>query len=67
MQKTEVSRPIKTLKNIEAVRASILLLRKHADTFSSFDHSVIQIHTKNLHYHAYKLAIVQRFCNRDFN
>lgn len=67
-----VHRPIRTPENIEAVRASILRsprrsARKHASALRLSDRSVRRILHDDLHYHPYKLAIVQELSERDFN
>ena len=59
-----VPRPIRSRENIEAVRASVLQsprrsARKHASALGLSDRSVRRILHDDLHFHPYKLAIVQ--------
>lgn len=71
-RRTGIPRPIRTPENIEAVRASVLRsprrsARKHASALRLSDRSVRRILHENLHYHPYKMAIVQELSERDFN
>lgn len=67
-----VCRPIRSPENIEAVRASILRsprrsARKHASALGLSNRSLRRILHDDLHYHPYKMAIVQELSERDFN
>ena len=71
-RRTGVPRPIRTPENIEAVRASVLRsprrsVRKHASALGLSDRSVRRILHYDLHFHPYKMAIVQELSERDFN
>ena len=63
---------IRSPENIEAVRASMLRsprrsARKHASALGLTDRSVSRILHEDLHFHPYKMAIVQELYERDFN
>ena len=71
-RRTGVPRPIRSPENVAAVRASILRsprrsARKHESALGLSDRSVRRILHDDLHYHPYKLAIVQELSERDFN
>lgn len=71
-RKPRVPRLIRTPENIEAVRASVLRsprrsARRHASALRLSDRSVRRILHDDLHYHPYKLAIVQELSERNFN
>lgn len=64
-------RPVRTPQNIEAVRQSVLRsprrsARKHAAALRISDRSVRRILHDDLHFHPYKLAVVQELTERDF-
>lgn len=70
--RTGVPRPVRSPENIEAVRASMLRsprrsARKHASALGLSDRSVRRILRDDLHFHPYKMAIVQELSERDFN
>jgi len=70
-RRTGVPRPVRSPENIDAVRASILRsprrsARKHASTFDLADRSVRRILHDDLHFHPYKMAIVQELSERDW-
>ena len=70
-RRTGVPRPIRSPENIEAVRASVLQsprrsARKHASALGLSDRSVRRILHDDLHYHPYKMAIVQELSVRNF-
>ncbi|KAF2893466.1 hypothetical protein ILUMI_12705 [Ignelater luminosus] len=63
-RRTGVPRPVRSPENIEAVRASMLRsprrsARKHASALRLSDRSVRRILRDDLHFHPYKMAIVQ--------
>ena len=69
-RRTGVPRPIRTSENFETVRASVLQsprrsVRKHASALGLSYGSVIRILHDDLHYHPYKMAIVQELSVRD--
>lgn len=71
-RRTGVPRPVRSPENIEAVRASMLRsprrsARKHASALGLSDRSVRRILRDDLHFHPYKMAIVQELSERDFN
>lgn len=64
-------RPVRTPQNIEAVRQSVLRsprrsANKHAAALRLSDRSVRRILHDDLHFHPYKLAVVQKLFVRDF-
>ncbi|PNF23302.1 hypothetical protein B7P43_G17108 [Cryptotermes secundus] len=64
-------RPIRSPQNMEAVRQSFLRsprhsARKHAAALGMSDCSVRRILHDDLHFHPYKLAVVQELTERDF-
>jgi len=66
------ARPIRSAENIEAVKVSFLRsprrsARKHASALGISDRSVRRILHDELHFHPYKLVIVQELSERDFN
>jgi len=68
-RRTGVPRPIRSSENIEAVRALILqsprrFARKHASPIGLSNRSVWRILHDDLHYHPYKMAIVQEISER---
>ena len=70
-RQTGVPRPIKSPENIEAVRASMLRppwrsVRKHVSALGFSDCSVRKI-LHDLHFHPYKMAILQELSEPDFN
>ena len=71
-RRTGVPRPIRSCKNIEAVRASMLRspwhsAHKHVFALGLSDRSVRRIIHEDLHFHPYKMAIVQELYEQDFN
>ena len=71
-RRTGVPRPIRSRENNEAVRASMLRsprrsARKHASALGLSDRSLRRILHEDLHFHPYKMAIVQELYERDFN
>ena len=71
-RRTGLPRPIRSRENIEAVRASMLRspwcsAREHASALGLYDRSVRRILHEYLHFHPYKMAIVQELYERDFN
>ncbi|KAF2882132.1 hypothetical protein ILUMI_24054 [Ignelater luminosus] len=69
-RRTGVPRPVRSPENIEAVRASMLRsprrsARKHASALRLSDRSVRRILRDDLHFHPYKMAIVQELSERD--
>jgi len=67
---TGIPRPVRSPKNIEAVRASILQsprrsASKHGSAFGLSDRSVRRILHDDLHFHPYKMAIVQELSERN--
>lgn len=71
-RRTGVPRPMRSRENIELVRASMLRspqrsARKHASALGLSDRSVRRILHDDLHFHPYKMAIVQELFERDFN
>ena len=69
--RTGVRRPIRTPENIEAVRTSVLQsprrsAHKHASVLGISARSVRRIIHEELHFHPYKMAIVQELSERDF-
>ena len=70
-RRTGVPRPIRPRKNIEAVRASVLQsprrsAPKHASALGLSDRSVRRILRDDLHFHPYKMTIVQELSVRYF-
>ncbi|KAF2885089.1 hypothetical protein ILUMI_21092 [Ignelater luminosus] len=68
-RRTGVPRPVRSPENIEAVRASMLRsprrsARKHASALRLSDRSVRRILRDDLHFHPYKMAIVQELSER---
>jgi hypothetical protein len=66
------ARPIRSPENIKAVRVSFLCsprrsARKPASAIGISDRSVRRILHDELHFHLYKLEIVQELSERDFN
>ena len=71
-RRTGVPRPIRSRENIEAVRALMLRsprrsARKHASALGLSNHSVRRILHEDLHFHPYKMAIVQELYEWVFN
>ena len=71
-RRTGAPRPIRSPENIEAVRDAVLRsprrsARKHASALELSDRSVRRILHYDLHFHPYKMAIVQELSERDFN
>ncbi|KAF2897418.1 hypothetical protein ILUMI_08744 [Ignelater luminosus] len=69
-RRTGVPRPVRSPENIEAVRASMLRsprrsARKHASALRLSDRSVRRILRDDLHFHPYKMAIVQELSEQD--
>ncbi|KAF2879890.1 hypothetical protein ILUMI_26285 [Ignelater luminosus] len=69
-RRTGVPRPVRSPENIEAVRASMLRsprrsARKHASALRLSDRSVRRILRDDLHFHPYKMAIVQELSERE--
>ncbi|KAF2890012.1 hypothetical protein ILUMI_16161 [Ignelater luminosus] len=71
-RRTGVPRPVRSPQNIEAVRASMLRsprrsARKHASALRLSDRSVRRILRDDLHFHPYKMAIVQELSEQISN
>lgn len=71
-RRTGVPRPVRSPENIETVRAAMLRsprrsARKHASALGLSTRSVRRILHEDLHFHPYKMAIVQELFERDFN
>jgi len=71
-RRTGVPRSVRSPENIEAVKASILrsprrYARKPASALGLSDRSVRRILHDDLQFHPYKMAIVEKLSERDFN